>query len=84
MNLSFYLTIGGASFDEDDVFGVRRQLRDEQTLQTLITAATEFLGNVPARSTPSGMVLGEVHVAGGGTGPLCGRCRTPQHAECRA
>jgi len=85
------------SFDLDPNYlsvVVRQYLRDEESLSTLITAATEFLSQVSAISATSGIVLGEVHVAGGGGDcPVCGtvlreplarceRCRTPHHVEC--
>jgi hypothetical protein len=84
------------SFDLDENYlsvVVRQYLRDETALNTLITAATEFLGHVTALSTPRGVELGEVKIAAEGHCPVCGtglreplarceRCRTPHHGEC--
>ena len=84
------------SFDLDSnslTVVVRQYLRKEEALKTLITAATEFLGDVTATSMPSGIVMGELKAAEGGLCPVCGtllreplarceRCMTPHHEEC--
>jgi hypothetical protein len=86
------------SFDLDPNYlsvVVRQYLRKEEALNTLITAAREFLGYVMATSMPSGIVMGELKAAEGGLCPVCGtllreplarceHCRTPHHAECWA
>ena len=71
---------------------VRRYLRDEEQIFTVITAAREFADYVLKDPAPPGVVLGELTAAGGacpvcGT-PLrdrvvrCGTCATAHHGEC--
>jgi len=71
---------------------VRRYLRDETAITTLISAAMAFLDYVLNEPVAAGIVLGELTAAGGrcpvcGTelrGPTvtCAQCRAAQHAEC--
>ena len=71
---------------------VRRYLRDERDLLTLLECARDFTAFAIRPPEPTGIVLDEVRVASGGECPVCGTvmaasvrceaCRTPHHSEC--